>query len=397
MKDLGGALFECEAGALLAALGTVKLVTPRRPARPILGAVLLEGEGETVVVTGTDGETFVSVRVPARSASGRVAFPHHELTRLLSSGLRGVLGGKASVVTIAPNDLGRWQVAVGGRREPADTYPGDAFPMVPSDLTMVGNAARADLVAGIRRVLTGVLRDDARPDLCGASVEVGTGRVTFAGGDVHRLGVARIAACTGLIQRRHRARLGAPALVGIVGRLDGARVAIQWGESDGAAVVGLIGDTVRVVTRGGEEAFPEYEQYLGLAPGAVVVAREELLREVRCSTPSAVAKCRGRPMLEVRVSEASMSVRPVLAERSDEVVVPDVAAEVCELDEEHGRFWVHAADFQAALEACGDARVALRVAGPAAVMTIVDGGSLKGEPEFREVMYAQRKPRHLEP
>ncbi|PIK74585.1 DNA polymerase III subunit beta, partial [Methylobacterium frigidaeris] len=104
--------------ALLDALSSTAKVVEKRNTIPILSNVLLHAEGDTLAVTGTDLDIYLTTRVPATvTAAGSITLPAgalHDIARKLPGD---------AVVTIEDGGNGQVSVRAGRSRFTLGSLP----------------------------------------------------------------------------------------------------------------------------------------------------------------------------------------------------------------------------------------------------------------------------------
>lgn len=184
------------AAPLAAALKALRLAIPTRPAVPILGAVLIEATNDTIILSGFDYETSITVRIDG-SGSGRIAADHHALDKLVRS------LPKTSTVRLAVADHGL-AVTSGDLHATVPVHNLGDYPTLPAITTLPFTLLdRADL-AGLGRVATAAGDDRTLPVLTAIQLSVDDDGLAAAATDRYRLAVHR---CAG------PAHLDAPVLV----------------------------------------------------------------------------------------------------------------------------------------------------------------------------------------
>lgn len=172
------AAFSREVGAALAAI-------EKRTKIPILGYVLLSGDGDRLKISATDLEMFYVSEIQAKGASGEIALPAARLSNYLRVALPGtakITTGKNQSATIT---IGKSKTRIAG-------LSSMSFPDLPAiedpSITVTG----ASLSALIRRVALAISKEESRFTLNGAKVELSAGGLVAVGTDSHRLAWASL-------------------------------------------------------------------------------------------------------------------------------------------------------------------------------------------------------------
>lgn len=281
--------FECgtDRATLVRALTTVGAGVPRRPAVPLLGGVLLEGEDGQLVLTTTDYDTTVSVRVPdAVCTPGRLLVDHTEAAKLLAALVKGTRKRDADTapVTIRAAVGGTGVLELGGYAMPLTTYPAEDFPTVPEVPPTVAEVNRERFVTDARRVLIAAGTDDARPTFTGMHLQARPGTLTLAATDRFRLAVAELPATTPATDGR-AALFPARVLAAVLKHCHGDRM--RPGLDPSAGWVSLSCGALTVLTRPVEA--PDFPRYEGLFPDATVTVTVDRDTSAQATTRAAAA------------------------------------------------------------------------------------------------------------
>ena len=181
---------------LAAALKALRLAIPARPVVPILGAVLIEADNDTITLSGFDYETSITVRIDG-SGSNRIAADYHALDKLVRS------LPKTSTVRLAVEDHAL-AVTCGDLHATVPVHTLDDYPTLPTITALPFTLLdRADL-AGLGRVATAAGGDCTLPVLTAIELSVDDDGLAAAATDRYRLAVHR---CAG------PAHLDAPVLI----------------------------------------------------------------------------------------------------------------------------------------------------------------------------------------
>jgi DNA polymerase-3 subunit beta len=228
---------------------------PSRPSLPILAGLMIEGTGDTVVMSGFDYETSARVEV-----SGDVADAGTTLVsgRLLADIARAL---PAQPVELAVEGT-RLVVRCGRSSFTLPTFPIEDYPALPSMPGSAGSIPGATFAAAVAQVAIAAGRDDTLPTLTGVRVEVDGDTVTLAATDRYRLAMREVSwspARTGLDVQ---ALVPARTLADTAKSLAGADV-VHLALAEGAeGLMGFEGDGRRTTTRLLDGEFPKYRSLL---------------------------------------------------------------------------------------------------------------------------------------
>jgi DNA polymerase-3 subunit beta len=243
---------------LVRALGRAQGIVDKRPASPVLAAVLLQAEGDKLRCTATDKAITVITEYSANvQAAGEVAVDAANLFNVAK-----VLAG--DIVTVALVDNGRLEIRSANSVFKLTTWPASDFPVSPGlDSARTLTIDAASLRQVIDRVHFAIAPDDNRYGLNGAHIEdtsAASGAVVrFVGTDGNRLCWAQ-APYGGELGIGRKMLLPRKGLGEVRKLLDGyeGQVSISFG--DRAALIQYPGVVMHV--RLLEAEFPDYRQVL---------------------------------------------------------------------------------------------------------------------------------------
>lgn len=243
---------------LVRALARAQGIVERRSSSPVLGAVLIQADGERVRFTATDkAMTVIADYTATISTPGEVAVDAVNFFQVAK-----VLSG--DIVTLKVADAGKLEVRAGGSVFKLHTFAAADFPVTPAlDQSRTMQVDAAALRRVVDRIHFAIAPDDNRYGLNGAHVEdtaAASGSVVrFVGTDGNRLCWAQ-APYRGELGIGRKMLLPRKGLVEVRKLLDGyeGEVGISFG--DRAAVVQFAG--VLVHLRLLEADFPDYRQVL---------------------------------------------------------------------------------------------------------------------------------------
>ena len=259
-----------ERDAFAEAVGWVLRSVGSRATLPVLGGVLIEADGETLTLTGTDleisGEACVGAAV---EKSGKVLLPG----RVLGDIARALPEG--TVTLTADATMGK--IVCGQAEFTLRTLPVEDFPQISLPDAQSATVDGKLFASAVTQVAKAASHDEARPILTGVLLEATTKTITLVATDSYRLAVREIEwSSNGLEGKRV---VPARALAEAVKAAEGeAQVTITLGESQVAVCAG--GRTL--VTRLIEGEFPNWRQLIPTeVPNALVIARDGFVESVR--------------------------------------------------------------------------------------------------------------------
>jgi DNA polymerase III subunit beta len=159
---------------------------PSRPPVPVLGGILLEVDGDVLVVAGFDYEvsTRAEVSVDAQDA-GRVLVSG----RLLNEITRALPAGKP--VDLA-TDGARMNISAGSAKFTLPTMPVEDYPPLPEMPGASGTVEAAAFAEAVAQTAISAGRDDTLPMLTGVRIEIEGDKLTLAATDRFRLAVREL-------------------------------------------------------------------------------------------------------------------------------------------------------------------------------------------------------------
>lgn len=320
------------------ALAVVGVGIARRPAAPQLGGVLLDGHDGDLILTTTDYDSYVSVRVPgAARRSGRLLIHHGEATKMLAAVTKGAR--RREVDNLAATVRRRGDTAVlevGGYTLPVTTYPANDFPASPEIPPVVAEVDREQLMINARRVLVATGTDERFPILTGVHLRSASDTLTLAGTDRYRLAVATLAATT--TGSEHAVVFPARLLSSTLRHCTAPRVRLGHGHTSSGEWVSLTCGDLTVMARPVTAAFPDYEQ---LFPDATITARTDRIALAQATARATAILAAKKPTpranhglpagggVVVSVDPCgAIAITPVLDDDTDAVTAPSYPAEV---------------------------------------------------------------------
>lgn len=174
--------FTCATSDFSRAVSIAERFCGRNIALPVLAQVLIEADGDTVSVTGTNLEHAAVWRTPARvSRKGRVCVPAKTLASLLQS-----FGDQEVTVE---EDHGSLRLSTKERDGKVNGIAADEFPLVPAVKKTQSFSVHAGLLSQcLARVLPAVSASEFKPELTGVSLRAEGDTLTLAATDTFRLG-----------------------------------------------------------------------------------------------------------------------------------------------------------------------------------------------------------------
>ncbi|GJD65148.1 DNA polymerase III subunit beta [Methylobacterium frigidaeris] len=280
--------------ALLDALSSTAKVVEKRNTIPILSNVLLHAEGDTLAVTGTDLDIYLTTRVPATvTAAGSITLPAgalHDIARKLPGD---------AVVTIEDGGNGQVSVRAGRSRFTLGSLPASDFPAV---LGMADSHAAEIAIAGgllaklLSRTAFAISNEETRYYLNGTffvGVETPEGPALRAvATDGHRLARVQTSAASGV-------RTDVPGVI-VPRKACGeiSRLAEAAGEVDvrlvimAARIQMTVGDTV-LTSKLIDGTFPDYQRVIPTGNDRIALAPVEAL-SAAVARVGVIASERGR-------------------------------------------------------------------------------------------------------
>jgi len=158
---------------------------PSRPPVPVLGGILLEVDGSTLVVAGFDYEVSTRAEVSVDAdAGGRVLVSG----RLLAEITRALPAKPVDIST----DGSRVTITGGSARFTLPTMPVEDYPALPAMPAASGKVDAAAFAEAVVQTAVAAGRDDTLPMLTGVRVEIEGEKLTLAATDRFRLAVREL-------------------------------------------------------------------------------------------------------------------------------------------------------------------------------------------------------------
>jgi DNA polymerase-3 subunit beta len=251
-----GVKFRVERDVLADAVAWAARTLPSRPSLPMLAGLLVEADGDGLVLSGFDYETSARVEV-----SADVDVPGRTLVsgRLLADIARSL---PAQPVQVALDGT-RVALTCGRAAFALPTLPVEDYPALPAMPSSSGSVAGSVFAAAVGQVAVAAGRDDTLPTLTGIRVEIEGSTVTLAATDRYRLAVREFAwqpmSSTVEAQALVPARVLADTAKALVAA-DQVQLALASGSGEG--LMGFEGDGRRTTTRLLDGEFPKYRSLL---------------------------------------------------------------------------------------------------------------------------------------
>lgn len=268
--------FSCLTSHLQRALSFAERFVGKNVTLPVLGNILMEADDSGVVVTATNLEHALEIRVPCQvHKSGKVTVP----ARVMSSLVSAISEEKVDLEV----KQGSLVMSSDMRQSRVNGIPPDDFPLIPKIKNKVSFSVPADILSrSLARILPAVSSSDFKPELCGAFMNAQQSTLTIAATDTFRLAEEQLVIAKGPTPPvscivPHRTVQEAARIFGDYGD---ESVEVSVGENQILARVGPVRITSRLI----EGAFPEYRAIIPTQFGiSVFMAREEFLSAVRSS------------------------------------------------------------------------------------------------------------------
>lgn len=262
--------FRCERDVLADAFGAASRASTGRATNPTLSCLRLVLAGESLRVTGTDGDLTIDVTVSVTGyQDGVVLVPAKlasDVVRSLPSGAVGFESGddkveisagrvNFSVPIGAEGDFPKWTGTVGeGRSMPAK-----------------------DLADALKQVVRAASTDDARGVYTGVLMTGVEGKLRLVATDSYRMAIRDIS--TSVLADDSKVVVPARALAELLRLLGGAeKVSVNLTENDATFEVG----STRLVTRLLTGVFADYQRLIPTSlPNTLTVSKELMLEAIR--------------------------------------------------------------------------------------------------------------------
>lgn len=260
---------------LLAGLSVVGRAVASRAQLPVLSHILMEAKSEGLVLSATDLEIGIKVKVSAKVIeTGVVAIPAKIFGEFLSSLNPGKVElkiEKETLILTAPGYSGKFQ-----------TIAADEFPAIPEILedTEICKIETGILAKSVERVVFASAKDSLRPVLTGVLFEFGKKKIRLVATDGFRLAVEEILVESKIDQQN----LLVPSRVVLeVIRLSGEG-SVTVGHLPGTNQIYFVVGEVQIVSQLLSGNFPDYGKILPKEfTTEVKVSKDELSQAVKAT------------------------------------------------------------------------------------------------------------------
>jgi len=238
---------------LVEALSLIRTSIERRQTLPILSHVLLDAEGNSLTLVGTNTEAQMSARIPVQQAARLKttcdAQKLYDITRLLPADALVNLSLSDEILT----------VKVAKSRYKLKTLPAADFPRVAAPEAVVRwSMPERELLGLLDDVNSAMAVNDVRYYLNGALLSVGEEYLTAVSTDGHRLAISR---CASNRSNGKRDVILPRSVVAILGRMLSARdELVQIGLSENHIFVNH--DEQNLVAKLIDGRFPDYQKVI---------------------------------------------------------------------------------------------------------------------------------------
>jgi len=178
--------FRIERDVLAEGVAWAARTLPSRPTLPVLAALRIEADADSVRVAGYDHEVFGQVAFDADVADSGVALVSG---RLLADITRALPSRPVDLVA----EAGKVTLTCGSSRFTLQSLPVEDYPTLPDVPETVGAIPGPVLAEAVAQVAVASGRDDMLPVLTGIRIEIEDDRLTLAATDRYRLAVRELA------------------------------------------------------------------------------------------------------------------------------------------------------------------------------------------------------------
>lgn len=261
---------------LLAGLSVVSRAVATKAQLPVLSHVLIEARQDGVVLSATDLEIGIRVKVAAKVIEeGKIAVPAKMFGEFLSS----INPGKVNLVEAA----GNLSLVSGAFKSKFQTIAAEEFPII-AELSKESELAElktGELTAAIERVVFASAKDSLRPVLTGVLWEVSLKKIRLVATDGFRLAIEELKIQT---KAEELSLLVPSRVMSEVEKLSQGEETIKFGHiKDSNQVYFKIGE-IEVVSQLLSGNYPDYGKILPKEfASEVTIGREELLQAVRAA------------------------------------------------------------------------------------------------------------------
>lgn len=226
---------------------------PGRPPVPVMAALKLHAEGNTLTVTGYDYDTCANSDAPAVVTDpGTVLVPG----RLLADIARTLRHDDIHITTTDTLLV----LESGAARFTLRTLPLEEYPQLPDHPGISGTIASPDFVAAVAQVALAANRDDTLPVLTGVQLTAAGDTLTLAATDRYRFAVRTLQWRPNDPGASGQALLPAKALLETAKALTDDPSVYLALPTQSYGITGFTSDTQRIILRGLEGALPQYDK-----------------------------------------------------------------------------------------------------------------------------------------
>jgi DNA polymerase III subunit beta len=306
--------FRCSRAELYRALTIVEPAVAATSFEPCLRGVLIRAGDGYLTLTGSNRETFISLRIPG-SGRGAALIDHSDLLAKVTA--RSYAETSTLPVTIN-GDADGWKLAIGKRRGVALThYSLEDFPRETPPVPWLVTTDRAPFVDARAHVATAIGRDprDECAGFRGVKVELTSRAVTLVATDRFRLAVAPLPTTESTALPPGGIRCLAPPAAFDVAleHTTGDHVRLAYGTIDRRTLLSFACDDITVATHVRPATdFPAHSELIPKsAPATVTLDREELLMMARRAQLIGASLSPRIWALSLTVADGAVSVVPV--------------------------------------------------------------------------------------
>lgn len=292
--------FSCAKSDFERAAVIAERFTGKQAALPALSHVLITAETRGLLLTATNLEHAIELRVSARvSQEGRVAVQAKVLASLLQSAGDSDIQGK--------EERGRLHMKIGAREVWVNGANADDFPIVPKiKKTMEFSLDAESLARSLSRVLPAASTSEFKPELSGVFFHARNDTLTLCATDTFRLAEATL-------QIGKKDTGDGRSLTFILPHRSATELSRLLDGSGGDVVLGTGESQMSAETDGGiltsrlvEGAFPEYQAIIpGRFSTSAYIARDDAIRGARAASIFASRLQEMRVRLEDKQMEIS--------------------------------------------------------------------------------------------
>lgn len=308
---------------LIEALKTAALAVPSRPPLPVMGGVIADAQGSTLVLRTFDYNVSVSVTVPADPGSAGISLlGHTELQKVVAAAVAGESKAAAdrTRITVTGDVLSTPEVSA-----PVTMLPIEEYPALPQAARPTVTVEGPEFFRQLARVLPAAGTDDTLPNLTAVRMELSGGMLRMVATDRYRIAVAEVPTqawheTAETPEAPTRALVPADVLALVTKRLGKYTGPIALGmrtDAHGAQQVTLtIGETELTIRSNDSDDFPQWRILMPTERVAAVTAdRAGMVKAAKKA--AALGKAKGGNGMAVRLDwhpDGRMTLAPQLGE-----------------------------------------------------------------------------------